>query len=77
MESKESIIGTIPRNDSEEIQIRLIESDKGKSIDLRQFYRTDDKSDKWFPTKKGCRLSSKQAENLFSIMRKLESELKN
>ena len=74
MESKETVIGTIPRNDSEAVIVRVLESEKFTSIDVRQHYKPDGSND-WKPTKKGIRFNATEFGSWIQTMRKLEKTL--
>ncbi|MCR5260468.1 MAG: transcriptional coactivator p15/PC4 family protein [Candidatus Gastranaerophilales bacterium] len=74
MADEGTILGTIARSATEQLQI-AIKSYKGKSyLDLRIFYTTDD-GQTWLPTKKGVTVSPKDLTTLKDAVEEAMKEL--
>ena len=76
MSEEKNIIATIPRSDTERIEIAVNEYKGKKYLDLRIFYTTDSGTS-WLPTKKGITVSPDNLELLKDAIEQAIGEFKN
>lgn len=73
MSEEKNIIATIPRGDTERIEIAINEYKGKKYLDIRTFYTTNN-GENWFPTKKGVTISPDNLEILKDSIEKAMGE---
>jgi len=69
------LIGSIKKNDTTETRMTISDFKGKKSINIREWYKTDKMAD-WAPTKKGVNIATGSASDLVSLAEKAEDELK-
>jgi len=72
--SDNDLIATIPRTQTEEIQVKISEFKGKKFLDMRIFYTTDNGAT-WLPTKKGIAVYPDSLETLKSAIETAQKEL--
>ena len=76
MSEEKNILTTIPRSDTERIEVSINEYKGKKYLDLRTFYTTDDGAS-WLPTKKGITVSPDNLELLKDAIEQAMGEFKD
>lgn len=74
MTDDKKLLATIPRNATEEIQVKLSEYKGRKFLDMRVFYTTDS-GKTWLPTKKGIAIYPENLDELKSAIELAQKEL--
>lgn len=74
MSEEKNIIASIPKGQTERIEISVNEFKGKKYLDIRTFYTTDD-GESWLPTKKGVSVSPDNLEILKDAVVQAMSEL--
>ena len=74
MAEEPTILATIPRNATEQLQISINSYKEKKYLDLRIYYTTDDGAN-WLPTKKGVTVSPDNLVTLKDAVEKAMEEL--
>ena len=74
MSDQKNILATIPKGQTEQVQIAINEFKGKKYLDLRIFYTTDD-GGTWLPSKKGVTVAPDQLPILIDAVQTAMSEL--
>lgn len=72
--AERTLLGTIGRSPTEELQIAISEYKGKKYVDIRIFYTTDE-GDNWNPTKKGVTVPPDKIEEVKTALAKAQVEL--
>lgn len=70
MSNDRCLIGVIEKNDLEQIQISISTFRKKRYLDIRTFYREDEETEDWKPTKKGISINTEMLEEFKEIVNK-------
>ncbi len=76
MSEEKNLLTTIPRSETERIEISINEYKGKKYLDLRTFYTTDEGAS-WLPTKKGITVSPDNLELLKDAIDQAIGEFKD
>ena len=76
MADNSTILATIQRSDTEQLQISLSTYKGKKYLNMRIFYTTDDGAT-WLPTKKGVTFAPDQLDLLTEAIEEAKKELEN
>lgn len=76
MSDEKILLASIPKNDTERLEISISEYKGKKYLDLRNFYTTDE-GQSWLPTKKGVTIYPDNLELLKDSIEKAMEELKD
>lgn len=71
-DQKTELVHTFKKNERDEIQISIVESNSGKFIDIRQYFLSPE-SGKFLPTKKGVRFPFSFLGDLQTAVNKLSA----
>jgi hypothetical protein len=72
--AEKTLLTTIERSATEELQIAINEYKKKKYVDMRIFYTTDE-GDSWNPTKKGITIPPEKIDDVIEALGKAKAEL--
>ena len=71
MTNENQMLGTIPRNDKEEVRVQLMSYLGQNRLDFRIFYK-DSLSNEFYPTQRGFRIKTGDLDTLMNILKKAD-----
>ncbi len=71
----DKLLGTIPKNELEEIRVRVRAFRGHPYIDIRVYWRTDPEEEYWRPSQKGVTLKPELVGELITALKNVEPEV--